>query len=91
MEPKTIAKELKITQEQIEKFLDTKKNTSIPTNTSNTDHVDPELMIHRTTSNKNGVSIMTQQASAKGDDLNKKLNTTISRTAKNAIFRPRDN
>lgn len=86
MNPKNIAKELGLTQKQVDNILKLKKENSIPTTTSSTDN---DLIINKTKSNRKGVSIMTQAASMKADETAKNNTNTISRTAKNAIFRPR--
>lgn len=90
MTPKTIAKELKISITRIEQFLGThaKKTKKIVTQQTNTDHADVN---DTKKSKRNGVSIMTESVSKQGDDLYKKLINVVSRTARNAIFRPRDN
>jgi selenocysteine lyase/cysteine desulfurase len=91
MEPKNIAKELEITVKQVQKILNipNKQNKTIPTVTSNADNKD-HLMINKTLGNRSGVSIMTGAASAKGDELMKNAEPTVSRIAKNAIFRPKN-
>lgn len=88
MNPKNIAKELGLTQKQVDNILQIKENSNIPTTTSNTDN---ELIINKTQSNRKGVSIMTHAASTKADEVTKKMGNVVSRTAKNAIFRPRGN
>ncbi|NBU33452.1 hypothetical protein EB118_23385 [bacterium] len=88
METKTIAKEIGLTKKQVENVLQLSKNNSIPTNISSTDN---ELVLNKTQSNNKGVSIMTQAASTKGDEVIKNMGNVISRTARNAIFRPRGN
>jgi hypothetical protein len=92
MDTKTIAKEVGLTHKQIDKFLNIqKKPASIPTATSSTESIDDSLLINKTQGNRGGVSIMTGAASAKADELNKQNNSPIvSRTAKNAIFRPKN-
>jgi hypothetical protein len=92
MEPKNIAKEIGLTLKQIEKILvivPTKK-ASIPTTTSGADNRDPSLMITKTQGNRGGVSIMTPAASTKAEEVNKNAEPIISRTARNAIFRPKN-
>ncbi len=92
MEPKNIAKELEITAKQVQKILNipSKQNKTIPTVTSSADNKDPSLIINKTVGNRPGVSIMTGAASAKGDEVMKNAEPIISRTAKNAIFRPKN-
>jgi hypothetical protein len=91
MEPKNIAKEIGITQKQVDKILNISKNkTSIPTNTSNADNRDSDLLIKKTQGNRGGVSIMTSAASSKADEVNRQAEPIISRTARNAIFRPKN-
>ena len=92
MEPKSIAKEIDITLKQVQKILNitTKQNKSISTVTSSVENRDASLMINKTVGNRSGVSIMTGSASAKGDELMKKAEPIMSRTAKNAIFRPKN-
>jgi hypothetical protein len=49
------------------------------------------LMIRHTSNKKtNNVSIMTEGASQLNDEFKKKLGPTVSRTAKNSIYRPND-
>jgi hypothetical protein len=86
MDPKTIAKEVGLTKKQVDNILDISNANSIPTTTSSTDS---ELIINKTQSQNKGVSIMTQAASTKGDEVIKQLGNVVSRTARNAIFRPR--
>lgn len=88
MNSKTIAKELGVTKKQVDTVLDLPQNKAIATTTSS---ADSELIVNKTQSNRKGVSIMTQAASTKGDEVIKNLENVVSRTAKNAIFRPRGN
>jgi hypothetical protein len=88
MNPKNICKELGLTQKRVDGILNIKKNDNIPVSTSSTDN---EMIINKTQSNRKGVSIMTQAASTKADEVTKGMNNVVSRTAKNAIFRPRGN
>jgi hypothetical protein len=93
METKMIAKEIGLTLKQVEKCLsldNTKKKASIPTATSSAENRDESLLINKTLGNRSGVSIMTAAASSKADELNKQSQPIISRTAKNAIFRPKN-
>lgn len=91
MELKNIAKELGLTVKQVEKLLGvSSKKANIPTSTSSTDNRDPDLMINKTQGNRSGVSIMTAAASTKAEEVNKAAEPIISRTARNAIFRPKN-
>jgi hypothetical protein len=61
------------------------KTTSAPVNSKN-------LMITKTESKKiNSVAIMTKAASEVNDEFRKGLSETVSRTSKDAIFRPNQN
>jgi hypothetical protein len=91
METKNIAKEIGLTQKQVEKILHIeKKVSSIPITTCNADNKEPDLIIKKTQGNRGGVSIMTSAASSKADEINKNAEPIISRTARNAIFRPKN-
>lgn len=91
MEPKNIAKEIGLTPKQVEKILLIgPKKANIPTTTSSSDNRDPDLMITKTQGNRGGVSIMTPAASTKAEEVNKNAEPIISRTARNAIFRPKN-
>lgn len=91
MDTKNIAKEIGLTHKQVEKILNINpKKANIPTNTSSADNRDPELMINKTQGNRGGVSIMTAAASSKAEEVNKTAEPIISRTARNAIFRPKN-
>lgn len=91
MEVKNIAKEIGLTQKQVEKILNISKNAAnIPTTTSSTENRDPALIVNKTQGNRGGVTIMTAAASTKADEVNKKSENIISRTARNAIFRPKN-
>lgn len=91
MDIKTISKEIGLSVKQTEKILNItdKKPAPIPTATSSAENRDPDLLINKTQSNRGGVSIMTAAASTKADEINKQLSTVVSRTARNAIFRPK--
>ena len=90
MEPKIIAKEIGTTTKNVQKILNIKQpNTAIKTVTSSVE-TNQNLLINKTLSNRTGVSIMTEAASMKSDELKHQLSQTVSRTARNAIFRPRD-
>jgi hypothetical protein len=89
MTVRTISKELKINNEQVEEFVGKIPGADIPTSTSSADNTDPELM--KTKSHKEkGVSVMTKDIAKKGDEIQKQTDTRSSRTAKTAIFRPRN-
>lgn len=89
MEPKMIAKEVGTTTKNVHKVLNiTQPNNAIKTVTSSADN--QSLLINKTLSNRTGVSIMTEAGSMKSDELKHQLSQTVSRTARNAIFRPRD-
>jgi hypothetical protein len=90
MEPKTIAKELGVTPKAVQKTLNIQAttNNSIKTVTSSVENT--SLIGNKTMSNRSGVTIMTEAASTKSEEIRKQLGQTISRTARNAIYRPRD-
>jgi hypothetical protein len=90
MEPKTIAKELGILIKTVQKILNITQNQNSPIKTVTSSTENTSLLANKTMSNRSGVSIMTEAASSKSDEIRKQLGSTISRTAKNAIYRPRD-
>lgn len=90
MEPKVIAKEVGTTTKSVQKILNiTEPTNSIKTVTSSVENKQ-SLIKNKTLSNRNGVSIMTEAASMKSDELRHQLGQVVSRTARNAIYRPRD-
>jgi hypothetical protein len=89
MAVKTISKELKINNEQVEEFIGKIPVADIPTSTSSADNTDPELINNNKTNKEKGVSIMTRDIAKRGDEIQKQTDTRSSRTSKSAIFRPR--
>jgi hypothetical protein len=90
MDVDTISKELNISVSSITKLVDDNKNpANIPTATSNTNHTDKNIVLNQTQNKNTGVSIMTQQGSIAGDGVYNSTQDTVSRTARNAIYRPR--
>lgn len=88
--PAKISKELSLSTKEVKDILsernppkkDTIRTTSSPVNSKN-------LMITETSVKGNKtVAIMTKEASEVNDEFKKKIPSTQSRTAKNAIFRP---
>ena len=82
-QPKEISKELSIGIKLVNDAIgkrETQKNSSIPTTSSKVTSKD--LMIRET---------MTKEASEVHDAFRKNIDTAVSRTAKNAIYRPNSN
>lgn len=90
MEPKMISKELGIGIKAVQKTLNITQNENGPIKTVTSSTENTSLLVNKTMSNRSGVSIMTEAASSKSDEIRKQLGSTISRTARNAIYRPRD-
>lgn len=83
MDPVDIAKELKISQSEIDKLL-----KEIPSDDNKKTRV-KNMMINETSGKKSkNVSIMTQAASMQNDELTKKMNAP-NKTA-NFIYKPKD-
>jgi hypothetical protein len=82
----TIALELEIPEAIVEEVIGEKSEPKAKRTSKS-----QKLMI-RQTSNKqiNNVSIMTEAASQLNDELKKNMKNSVSRTAKNSIFRPND-
>lgn len=91
MDAATISNELDISVSTIDKILAVAKNpATIPTATSSaSSDVSKNIVISQTLNKNGGVSIMTQHGSAAGDSACRSSQETVSRTAKNAIYRPR--
>lgn len=91
MDVDTISKELGIAVSSIKKFVgNNQPQANIPTATSKTSStLDKDVVLTQTQNKNSGVSIMTQQGSIAGDGVYKNATETVSRTARNAIYRPR--
>jgi hypothetical protein len=90
MEPAAIAKELKIKVKDVRDILSTKQKDSTNNIKTTSSKVNSKnLMITETASKgTKSVAIMTKAASEINDEFKKKMSSTQSRTAKNAIFKP---
>lgn len=90
LEPKEIAKKLSITTKIVKDIIKSRpeiKNETIKTTSGKVTSQD--LMIRETSvKGTKSVAIMTKAASEVNDEFKKQLNNTISRTAKNSIYRP---
>jgi hypothetical protein len=90
MDPKDVAKELKIKITTVNKFLSPPSETekTAPAKTDKT----KELMIRQTSSKKNNtVSIMTESASQLSDEFIKTINSDQIKRTQEYIFRPKAN
>lgn len=90
-EPKNIAKELGVTTKVVRDIIKNRdssiKNDSIKTTSAKVTSSD--MMIRETSvKGTKSVAIMTKAASEVNDEFKKKFNSTVSRTAKNSIYRP---
>lgn len=87
---KNISKELGISLKIVKDIIgnrETQKNEKIKTTSGKATSKD--LMIRETSvKGTKSVAIMTKAASEVNDEFKKQLNTTVSRTAKNSIYRP---
>lgn len=94
---KDIAKELGIDVKDVEQILEqredikeSKPNSKIKTKSSKANS--KNLMITETSGKgTKSVAIMTKAASEVNDEFRKNLDNTVSRTAKNSIYRPKKN
>lgn len=91
MDPSKIAKELKLKVKDIKDILKNRelKNQSNNIKTKSSKVNSKNLMINETSGKgTKSVAIMTKAASEVNDEFKKNIDSTQSRTAKNAIFRP---
>jgi hypothetical protein len=92
--PEQIAEALKLTPEQVSKYLE--KNTitkteSLPIKSAPVTSKSKDLMIRHTRDKKtNNVAIMTKEASAVNDDFKKRLASKTSDKTQDCIFRPNE-
>lgn len=90
LEPKNIAKKLGLTTKIVREIISSRqsdRNENIKTTSAKVTSKD--LMIRETSvKGTKSVAIMTKAASEVNDEFKKNLNSTISRTAKNSIYRP---
>lgn len=90
LEPKNIAKKLDVSLKIVKGVIQSRpaeKNDAIKTTSAKvTSH---DLMIRETSvKGTKNVAIMTKAASEVNDEFRKQQNTTVSRIAKNSIYRP---
>lgn len=92
MDPAKIAKELKLKVKDVRDIINNKQNDNNSTNnikTTSSKVTSKNLMITETAAKgTKSVAIMTKAASEVNDEFKKKMSSTQSRTAKNAIFKP---
>jgi NACalpha-BTF3-like transcription factor len=90
LEAKQISKKLGISMKIVKEIITTRvqeKNPNIKTTSAKVTSQD--LMIRETSvKGTKNVAIMTKAASEVNDEFKKQLNSTISRTARNSIYRP---
>ncbi len=91
MDAATIAKELKISVEDVNSVLQNAEPQEEESNDKSKTSKAHQMMIRHTSSKKtNNVSIMTEGASQYNDSMRAKINTKASRSSKDAIYRPRN-
>lgn len=90
LEVKQISKKLGISVKIIKEILQNRKQEKNPNiKTTSAKVTSQDLMIRETSvKGTKNVAIMTKAASEVNDEFKKTLNNTISRTAKNSIYRP---
>lgn len=89
-EVKHISKKLGITTKIVKEIIQNRKQQKNPTIKTTSGKVTTQDLMIRETSVKGtkSVAIMTKAASEVNDEFKKQLNNTVSRTAKNSIYRP---